>query len=91
MRRILLIAIALFIGFSTVAQDTVANKNKSKVKLSFYGDINPQIYVDTRKVLEGREGEMLFYPLPEVLDANGNDINAVPRLNMVAITSRLGL
>lgn len=91
MRRILLIAIALFIGFNTVAQDTVANKNKSKVKLSFYGDINPQIYVDTRKVLEGREGEMLFYPLPEVLDANGNDINAVPRLNMVAITSRLGL
>lgn len=91
MRRILLIAIALFIGFNTVAQDTVANKNKSKVKLSFYGDINPQIYADTRKVLEGREGEMLFYPLPEVLDANGNDINAVPRLNMVAITSRLGL
>ena len=91
MRRILLIAIALFIGFNTVAQDSTANKNENKVKLSFYGDINPQIYVDTRKVLEGREGEMLFYPLPEVLDANGNDINTVPQLNMVAITSRLGL
>lgn len=91
MRRILLIAIALFIGFNTVAQDSTANKNENKVKLSFYGDINPQIYADTRKVLEGREGEMLFYPLPEVLDVNGNDINAVPQLNMVAITSRLGL
>jgi hypothetical protein len=34
---------------------------------------------------------MMFYPLPEVLDPNGNDINAVPQLNMVAITSRLGL
>ena len=91
MRRILLIAIALFIGLNTVAQDSTANKNENKVKLSFYGDINPQIYADTRKVLEGREGEMLFYPLPEVLDVNGNDINAVPQLNMVAITSRLGL
>ena len=91
MRRILLIAIALFIGFNTVAQDSTANKNENKVKLSFYGDINPQIYADTRKVLEGREGEMLFYPLPEVLDVNDNDINAVPQLNMVAITSRLGL
>ena len=91
MRRILLIAITLFTGFNAVAQDTAANKSEKKVKLNFYGDINPQIYVDTRKVLEGREGEMLFYPLPESLDANGNDINAVPQLNMLTITSRLGL
>ena len=91
MRRILLIAITLFTSFNAVAQDTAANKSEKKVKLNFYGDINPQIYVDTRKVLEGREGEMLFYPLPESLDANGNDINAVPQLNMLTITSRLGL
>ena len=91
MRRILLIAVALFAGINVYAQDTTANKSENKVKLNFYGDINPQIYADTRKVLEGREGEMLFYPLPELLDANGNDINAVPQLNMVAITSRLGL
>ena len=91
MRRILLIVITLFTGFNAVAQDTAANKSEKKVKLNFYGDINPQIYADTRKVVEGREGEMLFYPLPESLDANGNDINAVPQLNMLTITSRLGL
>ena len=56
MRRILLIAITLFTGFNAVAQDTAANKSENKVKLNFYGDINPQIYADTRKVLEGREG-----------------------------------
>ena len=46
MRRILLIVITLFTGFNAVAQDTAANKSEKKVKLNFYGDINPQIYAE---------------------------------------------
>ena len=34
---------------------------------------------------------MLFYPKPIELDADGNDLNATPSLNMLAITARLAL
>ena len=57
----------------------------------FSGFVDPQLFMDSRKVVCGREGEMLFYPAPRLLDADGKDLNAVPSLNMVAITARLGL
>ena len=93
MKKIYLIIASLFVSASAMAvQDTTQSKPANNGwKLKFSGEINPQFYVDSRKTLSGREEEMMFYPLPEILDANGNDINAVPQLNMVAITSRLGL
>lgn len=93
MKKVYLIISSLFVSVSAMAvQDTTQSKSTNNDwKLKFSGEINPQFYMDSRKTLSGREEEMMFYPLPEVLDANGNDINAVPQLNMVAITSRLGL
>ena len=53
--------------------------------------VNPVLYADTRQVVSGREGMMLFYPTEADFDASGNDANAVPSLNMLCITTRLGL
>ena len=93
MKKISLIiaSLALSIG-AMAAQDTTKSKPADNGwKLKFSGEINPQFYIDSRRTVSGREEEMMFYPMPEMLDADGNDINAVPQLNMVAITSRLGL
>ena len=56
----------------------------------FSGFVDPQLFLDSRQVICGREGEMLFYPAPRLLDADGKDINAQPSLNMLAITTRMG-
>lgn len=61
------------------AQDTV----------QFGGFIKYDMFYDTRDVLGGRENLFALYPAPEVLDANGKDIHAMPSFNFLAITSRL--
>lgn len=62
-----------------------------KWTFSFSGMVNPQVYADTRQVVAGREEMMLFFPKPVERDAEGHDLNAVPSLNMLAITTRLAL
>ena len=57
----------------------------------FSGFVDPQLFMDSRQVVGARESELLFYPVPKDLDAEGNDLNAVPNLNMLAITTRLRL
>lgn len=69
--------------------DSSSNSSGWKYKVS--GIVDPLLYYDTRQVVGAREDELLFYPAPIVLDANGEDLNAVPNLNMLAITARLGL
>ncbi|MDR2036845.1 MAG: hypothetical protein LBQ60_02870 [Bacteroidales bacterium] len=44
---------------------------------------------DTRQTAEAVEGLFTFYPSPEMLDANGDDINASPKANFLSIASRL--
>jgi hypothetical protein len=44
---------------------------------------------DTRQTNEAVEGLFTFFPLPPLLDANGNDINATPKANFSSISSRL--
>lgn len=55
----------------------------------FSGIIDPQMFYDTREIVSSREEHLLFYPAPRVLDADGNDINAQPSLNMLSTTARL--
>lgn len=60
-------------------------------KIEWHGFVNPHLYADSREVVGGREDMMLFYPKPVGLNAEGEDTNAVPGLNMLSITARLGL
>lgn len=58
---------------------------------SFSGSVNPQVWLDTRQTVGAREEMLDFYPKPIGLDAMGRDTNAVPMLNMLAITNRLAV
>ena len=68
-----------------------ANTEAPKWTYKMSGFIDPQFWMDTREVVSAREEQMLFYPKPKVLDADGNDINAQPSNNALAITARIGM
>ena len=87
-------ALAIFsaLAVAAVAQDAPksdASEPQWTYKMS--GFVDPQFYMDTREVVSAREEQMLFYPAPKVLDAEGNDINAKASNNALAITARIGL
>ena len=87
-------ALAIFsaLTVAAVAQDAPksdASEPQWTYKMS--GFVDPQFYMDTREVVSAREEQMLFYPAPKVLDAEGNDINAKASNNALAITARIGL
>ena len=84
MKRISIFLLVLFCGMGLFAQ-------REGFQYHFSGFVDPQLFFDTRQVVGARESELLFYPAPKDLDAEGNDLNAVPNLNMLAITTRLGL
>lgn len=80
----IILASTLFLGLANLqAQDTW--------NLSWHGFVNPHFYADSRQVVGGREDMMLFYPEPANFDANNEDINASPSINLLSITARLGL
>ncbi|MBR5029112.1 MAG: hypothetical protein IKX51_07830 [Bacteroidales bacterium] len=91
MKKVLFIVVAccLLNAVQSTERDTVPPQKKWGYSLS--GFVSPQLFYDTRQVVSGREDMMLFYPKPIQLDANGNDINATPNLNMLAISTRLAL
>ena len=84
MKRIAIVVVVFFFVVGLHAQ-------KGGFNYHFSGFVDPQLFFDTRQVVGARESELLFYPAPKELDAEGNDLNAVPNLNMLAITTRLGL
>lgn len=69
---------------STNAQDT-----EKQMGIKFSGYVKSDFFYDTRQVVSSREGHFLLWPSPEILDENGDDINAVPNFNFLAIESRL--
>ena len=68
-----------------------ANTEAPKWTYKMSGFVDPQFWMDTREVVSAREEQMLFYPAPKKLDADGNDINAQPSNNALAITARIGM
>ena len=85
MKRLALLLVG-FLSLTTWAQNT-----DSGWSYKFSGTIDPQAFYDTREVVSAREEQLLFYPAPIVLDADGNDLNAQPSLNMLTTTARLSL
>ena len=84
MKCISTVALLLFYCMAIYAQRTGFDYR-------FSGFVDPQLFMDSRQVVGAREGQLSFYPAPRLPDVNGNDLNAVPNLNMLAITTRLGL
>jgi hypothetical protein len=63
---------------------------ESKIKAKIYGYAAWEVFSDSRKSREARDGDLYFYPNNVSLDINGRDVNAVRSFTMLALSSRLG-
>jgi hypothetical protein len=87
--RIQLIFLCIFVLFPYItisAQDTTLVK---KPKAEFSGFFRFDYWFDSRQNVDGLDGLLVLYPKPPELDANGEDINAAPSLNGLAMGTRL--
>lgn len=57
--------------------------------IKFGGFIKTDILWDSRQTIDLREGHFLLMPKPEVLDPDGNDLNAKASFNFLSIQSRI--
>ncbi len=87
---ILLVGLASLKGYSQTPAPTPVTPEK-EWDISLYGFVRTDYIWDTRKSATVREGHLNLYPLDEVLDTNGKDINATGQSNFLSVTSRLGV
>ncbi len=73
----------LFVIINSKAQE------KKGVSVKINGFVWAESIYDTRQTVSAREGDVLIFTAPELLDANGNDINARPSFNIFSVHSRL--
>ena len=64
-------------------------QEEKKFGIDFHGYVKTDIFFDSRQTVDVREGHFLLYPQNEVLDFEGNDINATPKFNILSIQTRL--
>lgn len=76
--------------FSQTPAPAVAPAEK-EWDINLFGFIRTDYIFDSRKSATVREDNLNLYPLDQVLDSNGTDINAVNQSNFLSITSRLGV
>jgi hypothetical protein len=57
--------------------------------ISFSGYVKSDFMLDSRQTFAPREGHFLLWPMPEVLDANGLDLNKGYNTNFLPIQSQL--
>ncbi len=86
MKKILIAFFLITPALLVFSQDTQEEK---KFGISFSGYVKSDFFFDTRQVTAAREGHFLFWPSAEVQDEYGDDINAKPNFNFLAVQSRL--
>lgn len=74
----------------TTSGDPMPEKKKNW-GINVNGFICNDLFWDTRKMVESREGAILLYPTDVNPDINGLDINATPSFNFVALNTRVTL
>ncbi|HDP76073.1 MAG TPA: hypothetical protein ENN49_09435 [Bacteroidales bacterium] len=89
MKKLLFItAFSVLTAFISVAQE---QPQKPKIEVKPYGYVAWETIFDTYKSVDTRDGELYFYPLKANIDANGTDVNRKHQLQMLSLTTRLGL
>jgi hypothetical protein len=87
---------ASYYGFSqttpapVVAPVVTTATTEKEWDVSWYGFIRTDYIWDTRKSAQVREYNLNLYPLDEVLDINGADLNDTGASNFLSVVSRLG-
>jgi hypothetical protein len=85
-----LIALFLFLTSIPVFSQEEKEQKEKPVEIKLSGFILNNIFYDTRKNVEALDGMVLLFPLPkDTLNALGEDMNAVPNLNLLSFASRL--
>jgi hypothetical protein len=94
MKKIILLS---FVAFSfignaqTAAPTATAVPAEKEWDVNLYGFVRTDYIWDTRKSAQVREYNLNLYPLDEVLDANGDDLNDAGASNFLSVVSRLGV
>jgi len=83
MKRIFIVVLGLIIALAVEGQE------EKKFGIKFSGFVKNDFFWDSRQTIAAREGHFLLWPQPELLDENGDDINAKASFNFLSIQSRL--
>ena len=86
MKKNIFVFVLLFQFVFILGQES--NEEK-KFGISFSGFVKNDVFLDARQTVAAREGHFLLWPSNENLDEFGEDINAKPNLNILAVQSRL--
>jgi hypothetical protein len=84
-KKLFFTVILILFSVSLFAQD----KSESKFGISFTGFVKADFFADSRQVNTIREGHFLLFPENELLDKNGEDINAKSNLNFLSVQTRV--
>lgn len=74
---------------NTLSAQETKNTLADFIKISGY--VKNDFLYDTRQTVSAREGHFLLFPSDRLYDSLGNDINAVPNYNVLAIQSKLSI
>ncbi len=83
MKKIYILFITVLTVLPLVAQD------EPMFGITWSGYVKNDFFFDTRQTVAAREGHFLLWPSPMEVDIIGDDINAKPNFNILAIQSRL--
>jgi hypothetical protein len=87
--RILLLIVALFVSYLSNAQDSL--KKLSPIKIEIHGFVKSDFWMDSRQVVQSRDGLFMLYPLQPIIDKNGQDLNGHSSFNFSPIASRVAM
>lgn len=84
MKRYLVVSLLLLGGVISQIQ-----AQEKQFGIKFSGFVKNDVFLDSRQTIAAREGHFLLFPAAVKKDAYGEDINAKPNFNMLAVQSRL--
>ena len=84
MKKILLAGMIALCGLTTQAQDKA-------VKAEIYGFVRNYFTYDSRSCVQSNEGLFNMLPNDVKYASNGDDLNAIPSVRFLSMTTRLGL
>ncbi len=85
------VAFALWSSAAAAQDSTAAPRGgPPPTTVSVYGFVRAEAWVDSRQIASLGNGTVSLFPLPERLDANGEDLNGSASSNSIALGTRLG-
>ncbi len=83
MKKLSILFFVILLPVIMMAQD------QPKFGINFTGFVKSDIYFDSRQGVSAREGQFYLYPMNELLEPGGFDINSKSTFNMISIQTRL--